>query len=460
MSKGLKKKYIVFIIISIVILLALLISVLVKLGLESYSKFNDYNYEAKIEKNISIEENIDIEEDNNINKNLDSEEFKSNIYAFDKNGLYGFKDSYGDIVIEPKYSGAYDSSEGLAVIYENGRYGYIDINGNLVIKNKYYYASPFNNGLAIVDFEDGKSGVIDKEGNELFRTDKYRLFRTINNYVEVGNNDEKMGMGYLDKSGKEVGQIKYNALGSFVDGLARVEYDKKYGYINEKGEEVIPLIYEYAEDFRNGYAIVKDGTRSKLIDTKGNEVNNPISLENSYDGFIDGIIVGEDVDTYENVVLDKNFNEIYRLPMDYIFTGTTKSGVSVFYNHYNGLSFMDSKGNEKFKIDNANIRVYDSKDIKDFFIIENYDRKTKVGVINLDGEEVIPFKYSDIEVIDQFFICTKEGFFRDDVDIYYRDLKLTNSKIKADYIDKAGEGVLSISKGDDIYFLNKYGQKF
>ncbi|MDZ7548812.1 hypothetical protein GNF67_19205, partial [Clostridium perfringens] len=55
MSKGLKKKYIVFIIISIVILLASLISVLVKLGLESYSKFNDYNYEAKIEKNISIE---------------------------------------------------------------------------------------------------------------------------------------------------------------------------------------------------------------------------------------------------------------------------------------------------------------------------------------------------------------------------------------------------------------------
>lgn len=454
MAKGLKKRYIAFIIACITILLIAFLTIIIRVAVGSYNNL-------KNSENYKYEDRIDGNNDVSINRNLDSEEFKSNIYAFYKDGLYGFKNSYGEIVIEAKYDIAGNSSEGLAVVYENGKYGYIDLNGNLVIENKYNYALPFKNGLAVVDFEDGKEGIIDRDGNELFRNDKYKMFKIVDNYIVVGNNNEKIGMGYLDKNGKEIGEIKYDVLGKFVDGLAMVQYDDKYGYINEKGEEIIPLTYEYAEDFKNGYAIVNDGERSKLIDTKGNEVKvNLVSFENCYKGFVDGIIVGEDINTFEPVVLNTNFDEVYRISKDYAFTGVSNSGINIFYNDSNGLSFIDSKGNEKFKIDDADMGIYDSNEIKDYFIIEKYDGGDSVGVINLDGEEVIPFKYSNIEVIDKFFICTDKGIFGDKVDIYYENLKLTNNKIKVDYISKAGNGVLSIMKGDDIYYLNKYGQEF
>ena len=457
MATGLKKKNIIFIITCIIILVISLIGILLKLGIEYYNQYSESSNNKISKTEFKEKDNKNIE----INKELDTEEFKNNIYAFEENGLYGFKNSYGEILINPKYDFADSSSEGLTTVYIDGKYGYIDSKDNLLIENKYDYAEPFTNGFAIVDFEDGKTGIIDKEGNELFKTDKYNLLEIVDNYIAVSNNEDNTQIGYLDIKGNQIGEIKYNNLWGFVDGIARVEYEGKYGYINNKGQEIIPLIYEYADEFKNGYAIVNNGEKLKLIDTNGNEVEiKSLSFRNSYRGFVDDIIVGQDISTLESVVLNKDFNELYRLPVGYTFTGESKSGLRVFYNDYNGLSFMDSKGKQKFEIDNADIWLYDYDVTKDYFVVKKYDKDKSVGVVNIDGEEVIPLKYSNIEKVDRFFICTNEGIFGDKFDIYYNDLKITNNSIKADYIFMVGDRVLSIEKDDEIYYLNKHGQKF
>lgn len=58
---------------------------------------------------------------------------------------------------------------------------------------------------------------------------------------------------------------KYDFVGDFSEGLARVRRGSKWGYINEAGEEVIPLIYDYAHDFHNGTTSVKFGNENPRI---------------------------------------------------------------------------------------------------------------------------------------------------------------------------------------------------
>ena len=59
------------------------------------------------------------------------------LYPFEENGLWGYMDVYGNVVIEPQYRSALRFSEGLALVQGvSGREyqtGYIDLEGNLVI---------------------------------------------------------------------------------------------------------------------------------------------------------------------------------------------------------------------------------------------------------------------------------------------------------------------------------------
>lgn len=88
--------------------------------------------------------------------------------------------------------------------------------------------------------------------------------------------DSKPYYGFIDEKGNVVIEHKYDTVGPFSEGLARVAIDKKFGYINKLGEEVIHCIYDYAEDFHNGYAKVArydsgygSRVRANLIDKWG-----------------------------------------------------------------------------------------------------------------------------------------------------------------------------------------------
>ena len=84
------------------------------------------------------------------------------------------------------------------------------------------------------------------------------------------------------QTGEVFAEAKYDKVGSFSEGLARVEKGGKYGFINKKGEEVVKVgkyevekVGKYTEivrDFSEGLACVyKDGKRG-YINKKGKEV--------------------------------------------------------------------------------------------------------------------------------------------------------------------------------------------
>lgn len=457
MSKGLKKRYAVLLIALVIILLASLLYIFIKLGISSYEEFI-VSDESKMNEVKVTSKNF---EDIVIDKDLDSDEFKSNLYVFYEDGRWGFKNSYGEVIIKPKYSYTDKFSEGLVPIYMDGKYGYIDSKENVIIKGKYDRASNFKNGIAIVNLDDDKEGVIDKEGNELFITEDYRLYSIEGEYILASekNNKYQDGIGYLNKKGEKVGELKYNSIYEFKDGYAKVEADGKYGFINEKGDEVIPLVYNNIKDFSEGYALLIDSNGNTLIDKSLRVVElDNISFDRTYYSYINGIIIGYDLNTLEAVILNNEFEEVSRIPYDYCFAGLYKSNTLAFYNLDDDASFMDIYGNVKFEINN--VKDINLNTSEDYFIIEKMGKKKGYGVVDAEGKEIIPFKYSDIEEKNGFFICTDEGIFNDKIDIYYGNKKINDKSMKLGSAYAEGDGMLSVEENSNVYYLNKYGQKF
>lgn len=93
------------------------------------------------------------------------------IRILDKNGIYGFIDAYGKMVVPMKYPVAYKFSEGLAMVGDaSGNIGFIDRTGKLKIPISYkrhFGTEEFKDGKIKVDTQDGKTISIDKEGNIL-----------------------------------------------------------------------------------------------------------------------------------------------------------------------------------------------------------------------------------------------------------------------------------------------------
>lgn len=97
----------------------------------------------------------------------------------DKSGkrLWGIIDNTGEIVkdfgAEEYYATSYPNYKDgrLAFGTRNGLYGYLNDKGDIVITPQYYLAAPFQNGVAAVQYEDKKEtiyGLINKTGRSVF----------------------------------------------------------------------------------------------------------------------------------------------------------------------------------------------------------------------------------------------------------------------------------------------------
>lgn len=82
--------------------------------------------------------------------------FNDTTYAAVKiDGLWGFVDKNGDIVIEPQYEDARSFSNGFAAVKADGLWGYINAEGQMVIVNEFMDAKDFTTrGTAFVMLED------------------------------------------------------------------------------------------------------------------------------------------------------------------------------------------------------------------------------------------------------------------------------------------------------------------
>src|SRR5258706_9842498 len=107
------------------------------------------------------------------------------LFTITENGLWGYINRKGDVVVEPQFQMAGPFFEGMAEIIENFKVGFIDVTGRVVIKPQFEPAMfrSFREGLAHVQVA-GKWGYIDKTGTFVIKPqfdDAYSFFEGLAN---------------------------------------------------------------------------------------------------------------------------------------------------------------------------------------------------------------------------------------------------------------------------------------
>lgn len=90
------------------------------------------------------------------------------------------------------------------------------------------------------------------------------LIFTQNSFAQKSPKKEKTGIG-----------AKYDYMGPFYEGLARVKLEKKWGFIDTTGNIVVKPKYNEVENFSDGIARVRTGTKWGLVGKDGNEIIKP-----------------------------------------------------------------------------------------------------------------------------------------------------------------------------------------
>jgi hypothetical protein len=98
--------------------------------------------------------------------------FNGGLSRWKIDGLFGYINKNGEIVIKPELTLTDGFSEGMAKFTRNGKVGFIDTKGNIVVEPQFESARDFKDGLAGVSVKDGdnyKRGYIDKTGNYVWK---------------------------------------------------------------------------------------------------------------------------------------------------------------------------------------------------------------------------------------------------------------------------------------------------
>jgi WG containing repeat len=175
------------------------------------------------------------------------------LFVILKDGLNGYMDNSGKIVIQPHFESWERNFAEKRAVYgvspkpfdvDHTKFGYIDEMGQVVVQPKFDAAQDFSDGLAAVAFNAGK-----KSKHEFERPRRW---------------------GFIDKDGKIVVTPQFRRVRPFSGGLAAVQnLQNKWGYIDPSGKIIVPLQFEYAASFSEGKAAVQTGEQFGFIDRTG-----------------------------------------------------------------------------------------------------------------------------------------------------------------------------------------------
>lgn len=167
----------------------------------------------------------------------------------------GYIDSAGSFVVEPTFQGGGNFNEGLACVMLDDKWGYIDQTGNTVIPLKYNKAEDFKDGKALVCI--GRDWFfIDKDGNRTEEPGMNGQPEEIEDFPIVRQSGDKLG--YTDKEGNFMIEPQYCDAEPFVNGVARVRKTRtgKWSFIDVNGKSLFKEKFIQAHDFHEGLAAV------------------------------------------------------------------------------------------------------------------------------------------------------------------------------------------------------------
>ncbi len=313
----------------------------------------DYSSIEVINKNLIIVSDNNFYFINQDNEKLFNQEFEmitsieglDSIFIVSSDGRQALINNKGEILTEYKYDSIYE-----LVDSSSNNYVFCAMYGDYT--DIYLYNSETLSFTKLDNF-DNYTPTIFNDSNIYFvsPTGLYSIYNiNTNNIITLNNN--------------------YTAIGPFVNSLAfAINSNNLVGYINEKEETVIDFQYDYnnTESFTTyGLAVVGKDNLVGVINTDNEQV-----LDFNYLNI--------------NII---NNNRFLVLDQD------------------NNKYIIDAKGNRITETDYDNIELTDYPNI--FIVSKVSNNKTLYGIINSDGEEIIPVEYEDIKISDDYFVLKRK----------------------------------------------------
>jgi hypothetical protein len=221
----------------------------------------------------------------------------------------GYVSRDGHEIIPCQYGGAADFSGGLAAVTEwdaelaaptmsrerayairqkKKPVGYINRAGERVIDPSFIFAGEFSEGVADVEYDIGKWGFADAEGNiRPVEAGCLYGFREGRARFETGD----LRRGFLDTELRVVIPPIYKGIYDFHEGLAWAT--EEYGqvtshFLNPAGERVLTFDTYCDDEFSEGLLAVRSGNLWGFVNKSGEQVIPPIS-ESAGNGFQEGM---------------------------------------------------------------------------------------------------------------------------------------------------------------------------
>ena len=262
------------------------------------------------------------------------------LYPIVQNGLWGYIDSTGTEIIQPKFIQCATFSDGHAFVKKGSNahdgFAVVDDIGYINTKNEFRSISGFFSRFDEAEnFYEGRAAVR-LPGIGIFTRSKWGFIDTSLNivikpgYTKVGNfseglawvEDKKMFLlfvisdnyGYVNLDGQLVIPSRFEHAGSFFEGLANITLDGKKGFINKQGEIIIEPRFEAVGKFSQGLAPVKQEGKWGFID-KNNLMVIPPTYDDARSFFEDLALVSDSgkwgfIDRKGKFVIPPRFEEV------------------------------------------------------------------------------------------------------------------------------------------------------
>lgn len=203
--------------------------------------------------------------------------------------------------------------------------------------------------------------------------------------------------GFMDGDGKEVIPPQYENAFHFSEGRAAVKKNGKYGFINITGRVVIPFQFNDGGVFYDDRAVLEGNDKCGVIDTTGNIVV-PMEYYRIHH-YSEGLAAATKRGGLYGY-LDKSGN--VAIPFQYWDPSTFNSGVLRRYPFYimpdhppHNFEFIDHTGAPVAALNALRNSIDDISGFSEGLAVAK--KGGKYGMIDLNGQTVIPFQYDELE---------------------------------------------------------------
>jgi len=155
-------------------------------------------------------------------------------------GLFGFVDKKGRLIIANRYEAIGQFKEGLAPVKILGKWGFVNPADNIAINPSYESAQEFEQGIAFVR-RNGKMGVINKDDKTILAL-RYDSIARLEGKMFLLISEKKCGLA--DENGNVLIEPKFDKIENLQNGYVIVQQGGKFGLLTLEGLSTIPLSYD------------------------------------------------------------------------------------------------------------------------------------------------------------------------------------------------------------------------